>query len=450
MSDLSPPLTDVDFAALAVAEARKSQQEVGRVELYVGAVAARGSELLGSAHRGEVTAGDHAEYTLLERKLKDSTLSGASVFATLEPCTKRGAGKVPCVERLIERRVTRVVIGTLDPNPEIRGRGVLKLRQAGVAVEFFPPQLTAELEELNRTFFRFQQAGTAPPIATAEFLETARTRSLDQWYTSLNTTFFYRNFDRSPSDVCLHLIEVVGGLSLLASDKIKPGIDREAQVQKALAWWLALCGKVGVRSVEAMLWDKFPAACPYCQREIHVQEECAGKKAANLGPPWDALAELGRQKARPSTLGAWQRMFNDIYPVSQGETYPPTFARLFEELAELAEAVRVFPSEPGYFLSEAADVFAWLMKVQNIIDEKAGRRLKLRGNTIIENFAKSYPDACTQCGRRVCACPPILASTIGRIAHEVPSGRGSYEPMGRFITPDKVAEAFGPGRANEV
>jgi hypothetical protein len=49
-------------------------------------------------------------------------------------------------------------------------------------------------------------------------------------------------------------------------------------------------------------------------------------------------------------------------------------ARLYEELAELAEAVRVFPSVPGYFLSEASDVFAWLMKVQNIIDEKGGRR----------------------------------------------------------------------------
>lgn len=231
---------------------------------------------------------------------------------------------------------------------------------------------------------------------------------------------------------------------------MKPGIDREAQVQKALAWWLALCGKVGVRSVEEMLWDKFPSACPYCQRDIHVQEECAEKKAANLGPPWDILAELGKKKTRPSTLGAWQTMFNDIYPVGQNETYPPAFARLYEELAELAEAVRVFPSEPGYFLSEAADVFAWLMKVQNIIDEKAGRRMKLRGRAIEESFAKSYPDACTQCGRRVCACPPILASTIGRIAHEVPSGRGSYEPMGRFITPDKVAQAFGPGRVENT
>jgi NTP pyrophosphatase (non-canonical NTP hydrolase) len=138
-------------------------------------------------------------------------------------------------------------------------------------------------------------------------------------------------------------------------------------------------------------------------------------------------------------------MFNDIYPVNQGDQYGAAFARLYEELAELAEAVRVFPSVPGYFLSEAADVFAWLMKVQNVIDEKAGRRRERRGAALEGSFAKAYPDACNDCGRRVCSCPPILASTVGRIAHEVPTGRGSYEPTGRFMTPDRAAEAFGPG-----
>lgn len=117
-----------------------------------------------------------------------------------------------------------------------------------------------------------------------------------------------------------------------------------------------------------------------------------------------------------------------------------------EELAELSEAVRVFPSVPGYFLIEAADVFAWLMKVQNIIDERAGRRKERRGKAIEEGFARAYPDACTDCGRLVCSCPPILASTIGRIAHEVPPGRGSYEPTGRFMAPDKAVEPFGPAR----
>src|SRR5438445_13639157 len=97
--------TDIDLAARAVEEARTSRQEPGRVPLFVGAVASRGPELLDAAHRGEFDQGDHAEYTLLERKLKTATLAGATIFTTLGPCTKRGPGKTPCVERLIERRV---------------------------------------------------------------------------------------------------------------------------------------------------------------------------------------------------------------------------------------------------------------------------------------------------------------------------------------------------------
>ena len=222
--------TDGDLAARAIEEARRSRQEPGRVPLFVGAVASRDQELLDAAYRGELGAGEHAEYTLLERKLKTATLAGATIFATLEPCTKRGPGKVPCAERLVERRVGRVVIGTLDPNPDIRGLGVLALQHAGITVEFFPPALTAELEELNRDFFRLQRAGAAPPVPTPEFLTAAARRTLDQWYESLNSTYFHRNFDRRPSDICLHLIEVIGGLSLLASDKSTPGVDREAQL----------------------------------------------------------------------------------------------------------------------------------------------------------------------------------------------------------------------------
>jgi hypothetical protein len=96
-------------------------------------------------------------------------------------------------------------------------------------------------------------------------------------------------------------VEVIGGLSLLASDKSKPGVEKEAQVPKALAWWLTLCGKVGVRSVEAMIWDKFPGRCPYCQQLKHEQEECAEKKAARPGPPWDLLVSLGQNRERPTT-----------------------------------------------------------------------------------------------------------------------------------------------------
>ena len=148
--------TDMQFMQLAVDEARLSRNEPEKVPRppWVGAVVARGTNLIDKAHRGENKIGEHAEYTLLEGKCGDQALAGTTVYTTLEPCTTRNDPKVPCVEWLIQRKVARVVIGMLDPDDRIRGRGILALRKANIQVDLFPPDLMNRLEELNRGFIR--------------------------------------------------------------------------------------------------------------------------------------------------------------------------------------------------------------------------------------------------------------------------------------------------------
>lgn len=143
------------FARTAIGESRKSvAEDDGRVHPRVGTVVVKDGKVLAVAHRGEIASGNHAEFVALEKKLADVSLAGATVYTTLEPCTTRNHPKVPCAERLIERKVGRVVIGMLDPDDRIRGRGLIKLRDANVAVELFPADLMSEAEELNREFKR--------------------------------------------------------------------------------------------------------------------------------------------------------------------------------------------------------------------------------------------------------------------------------------------------------
>jgi pyrimidine deaminase RibD-like protein len=153
---------DRKFMERAVEEARKSRTEDSRVHPKVGVVIVKDGKELAVAYRGELSQGDHAEFTAMEKKLADVEIAGATVYTTLEPCTSRNHPKVPCAVRLNERKVKRVVIGMHDPNPKITGKGFQKLREANITVDVFPPDLMSKIEEMNREFIRHHKN---PPMS---------------------------------------------------------------------------------------------------------------------------------------------------------------------------------------------------------------------------------------------------------------------------------------------
>jgi pyrimidine deaminase RibD-like protein len=137
--------------------ARKSVLERGKINPYVGAVIVNNRGVKQStAYRGELKPGEHGEFTLLGRKLKNDSVDGSTLYVTLEPCTTRGLGKTPCAERIIKRKIKKVFIGMLDPNEKIQGNGVRLLRENGIDVQMFPAKYAKQVEDLNREFTRYQ------------------------------------------------------------------------------------------------------------------------------------------------------------------------------------------------------------------------------------------------------------------------------------------------------
>jgi diaminohydroxyphosphoribosylaminopyrimidine deaminase/5-amino-6-(5-phosphoribosylamino)uracil reductase len=95
-----------------------------------------------------VFGGPHAEVQALKNTGKKAR--GSTAYVNLEPCCHTDKKTPPCVPALISAGVRRIVIGMMDPNPKVSGRGIRRLRQAGIRVE--SSALEAECKAFNRPF----------------------------------------------------------------------------------------------------------------------------------------------------------------------------------------------------------------------------------------------------------------------------------------------------------
>lgn len=120
----------------------------------VGCIIVKNGAIVG--HGWHIATGQaHAEvYALKEAGIK---AKGATVYITLEPCCHFGRTP-PCVDALIKAKVSKVIIATLDPNPQVSGKGIQKLKDANISVEF--GLLQQQAQELNKIFFHYHKNST--------------------------------------------------------------------------------------------------------------------------------------------------------------------------------------------------------------------------------------------------------------------------------------------------
>jgi NTP pyrophosphatase (non-canonical NTP hydrolase) len=243
--------------------------------------------------------------------------------------------------------------------------------------------------------------------------------SLDELYKMTTHIYSEQNAHRPASATFAHFVEVCGLLTIHTRKKKRESVSFEDALCKALGWYFPLLAKFRVSSVEELIYRKFPYACPYCRECPHVDSKCKTVKGTEPTVNHKAIQKkyVENSATRPFGLNEWQEMFNNIYPRTV-EDSSRSVVGLFEELGELAEAVRVYDRFPKYFAGEAADVFSYLMGLANEYN------LQLQTNDkppfdFEKEFLNRFPGLCIQCGYTVCVCPLVPESTVGRMAKEL-------------------------------
>src|SRR5574337_640125 len=121
---------DKQYMRLALRLALKGAGRTGPNPM-VGAVLARNRKIIATGYH-QRAGSDHAEIVALWKA--GARAKGATLYLNLEPCDHQGRTP-PCTLSLIGSGVKRVVVGMVDPNPLVSGRGIRRLRRAGIQVD---------------------------------------------------------------------------------------------------------------------------------------------------------------------------------------------------------------------------------------------------------------------------------------------------------------------------
>ena len=140
---------DEKWMQLALELAKKGEGFVNPNPM-VGAVIVKNEKVIGRGYHKKFGQ-PHAEVEAF--KNAQESVEGATLYVTLEPCSHYGKTP-PCADLIVSKKVRRVVVGTLDPNPLVAGRGIKRLKDAGIEVDV--GVLENECRKINEVFLKYK------------------------------------------------------------------------------------------------------------------------------------------------------------------------------------------------------------------------------------------------------------------------------------------------------
>jgi diaminohydroxyphosphoribosylaminopyrimidine deaminase/5-amino-6-(5-phosphoribosylamino)uracil reductase len=119
----------------------------------VGCVIVHQNRIIGEGYH-EKFGGAHAEVNAINSVKQPEFLKAATLYVSLEPCAHHGKTP-PCCDLIIEKQIPRVIVGSVDPNISVSGKGIERMMKAGVEVIVGIKE--TECREMNRRFFCFHE-----------------------------------------------------------------------------------------------------------------------------------------------------------------------------------------------------------------------------------------------------------------------------------------------------
>ncbi|MGL6107176.1 bifunctional diaminohydroxyphosphoribosylaminopyrimidine deaminase/5-amino-6-(5-phosphoribosylamino)uracil reductase RibD [Romboutsia sp.] len=137
------------YMKLALELAQKGSKKVNS-DPMVGAVIVKDSKIISTGYHME-DGKEHAGINAINNANEDIT--GSTIYVTLEPCINYGELFISCADAIIKNKISKVVIGYIDPNSKMCGKGVKKLIDNGV--EIVVGVLEKECRQLNEVFIKY-------------------------------------------------------------------------------------------------------------------------------------------------------------------------------------------------------------------------------------------------------------------------------------------------------